>query len=237
MDNSAQTGSSSSQHSAPVNNTTPPTHHVHSGSKHFLIYILVAVIFLVGIVAGYILTNALPKSTVQNLPVKTQTQALTLPKDAEMIETCSNHQGQLYIRPIDIPQGPVYMVNNGKIIGLEYMLAKQSFLDGQGVSNLPAMDINVNHVDITYEPDGHAGYNAPHYHVDLYLVPNSVTQNIVCAGNSNSNDQMNKIMNMGSTQSATPSNSMSASPTATMKMSSPQTKAPMSPAPTVGMKM
>jgi hypothetical protein len=204
----------------------PPAHPLHISA-----YILALVTLLVGIGAGYYSVILFPKSKIQPLQAESSTAQLSLPKDAVVIESCSTNQGTLYIRPSDIPTGPVYMYNNGKVIGIEYMLDRTQFLNGKGFFDLTTLGVKVDHVNVAYLQSGHAGHTAPHYHVDLYTVPYSTEQKIKCSDNQQ-NDMMN-MMDMGSTPSATVTPASTSPSMGMMQMQTSPTQASMTLAPSV----
>lgn len=116
---------------------------------------------------------------------------LKVPAGATMIAQCATGEGTQYVLPSDIPTGPIYNVWNGKVTGIEYMLA-QSSIAALKTQNLPLQSQNFNHVDVMYEPTGHAGFTEPHYHVVLSMIPYSEEQKITCSGSSSST--MNSMM-------------------------------------------
>ncbi len=163
------------------------------------IYLLSIFTLILGIALGYVLFKTLPgiKTVNTSLPESTkEVKEITLPTDAVKIQLCSDHRGSLYIKPQDIPVGPVYMVNEGKVIGIEYMLEKDQVLDGQSYKGLTGLGIKIDHVNIGLLSQGHEGFTAPHYHVDLYSVSKDVEQAIVCP--------TTDIPSPQATQSATP---------------------------------
>lgn len=149
---------------------------------HFYIspYLLSLATLFIGVILGYFYVKEFPKNNVGKNINLTNNQEILVPGDAVVIESCSDHQGTLYLRPSDVPIGPIYMVNNGKVIGLEYMLDRNQFLSGKTFDNLPAFNLSINHTKIFYLDKGHAGNNDSHYHVDLYIVSKDVEQGIVC---------------------------------------------------------
>lgn len=141
------------------------------------------VMLVIGVGFGYLLSNMLGgnKGTTNAPAVAQKSADLTLPPDAVRIQACSDHRGSLYVKPADIPVGPVYMVNNGKVIGVEFMLAKDEFLNGKSFKYLSGLGVKVDHVNIGLLSQGHEGYPIPHYHVDMYSVPKSVEDGITCS--------------------------------------------------------
>jgi hypothetical protein len=130
-------------------------------------------------------------------------EEVTLPPDAVQIQTCADGSGTLYIRPKDIPQGPVYMVYQSKVIGLEYMLPQADLAKGEEYKNLTAADMHVDHINIGLLHQGHLGLTVPHYHVAFYTIPQSQEAKIVCPGGSSKEMEM-PGMDMSGSDSTTP---------------------------------
>ncbi len=178
--------------------TTPPPHHSSS-----IIYIIALLFLITGIVAGYILSIISPTKQSGSINTNTavDTKELSLPPDAVRIQACSDHRGALYVRPQDVPAGPIYMVHNGKIMGLEFMLDQGELSSGKAFKYLSALGMKVDHVNTGLLPHGHAGYAESHYHIDLYTVQKSVEDTITCPGGSS--DTMENMPGMDTSPSAT----------------------------------
>lgn len=155
------------------------------GSSRGKAYFAMLMLFVLGIGMGYVLKTALPDQKEGAVVIDKTSTVMTLPSDAVQIQACSDHRGTLYIRPQDIPVGPVYMVHNGAVIGIEYMLSRDEFLDGKSFKYLSAASAQVDHVNIGLVSEGHEGYTVPHFHVDMYTVPKSVEDAIVCPKSAN----------------------------------------------------
>jgi hypothetical protein len=114
---------------------------------------------------------------------------LKVPSDATMIAQCATGEGTQYVLPKNIPQGPIYNVWNNKVTGVEYMLGESE------IANLKTQDLTMmgqkyDHIDVMYEPVGHAGFTEPHYHVILSFIPYSEEQKITCGSSSSSSMSM-----------------------------------------------
>jgi hypothetical protein len=156
------------------------------GSNKLLILLFVIVALAIGAAGGYFGSKALDSTKqVSDIQVNPETGEIKLPADAVQIQSCSDRRGKLYVKPSDIPVGPVYMVNNDKVIGIEYMLSKDEFLAGKSYSQLAGIGVKVNHVNIGLLSQGHEGYESPHFHVDMYTIPSSEADTIVCPKNPN----------------------------------------------------
>lgn len=132
---------------------------------------------------GYALGNS--NATSDNAVVneeETTEQELTLPAGATVIAECAKGRGTQYALPKDIPLGPVYNVHEGEIIGIEYMIGKDELLvESRNFLNLPLNDMKYDHINVGLLSEGHAGFPSPHYHVDVMMVPTSVTDQITCS--------------------------------------------------------
>lgn len=103
--------------------------------------------------------------------------ASQLPKDVVAVSGVVPTMGEHWANPKDLPLGPIYGVSNGKVIFLEFMIDQASFNSGKSFLELaskagialPAVD----HVDFNFEPNGHEGYDVPHYDVHMYFVPHA----------------------------------------------------------------
>lgn len=166
----------------PLPETTPSESKVPPKKPNGGKFLVIALISLIsGLALGYVL---FPKNNAANLSqnsgLKVESGEIALPPDAMQIQSCANNKGALYIKPADIPVGPVYMYNNGKVIGIEFMLSKEEFLSGKNYKYLSGLGIKVDHINIGFLSSGHEGYTSPHYHVDLYTVPKEEAEAITC---------------------------------------------------------
>lgn len=83
--------------------------------------------------------------------------------------------GEHWANPKDLPLGPIYCVMGGKVICAEFMIQHQAFIDGKSFERLrlgmkgtlPPVD----HLEVTYMPHGHEGFEVPHYDLHMYFVP------------------------------------------------------------------
>lgn len=150
-----------------------------SGSMARMLLIILTIVFAVAAGFGgysYGKTKAPTKIVTKTVAIP----ALTVPQGATVISQCSNGKGALYALPKDIPTGPVYMVNKGKVIGLEFMVGKDALFGGTNFLNLPMFNQQFDHANIGLLSQGHAGFPVPHYHVDLFTVPDATAKAITC---------------------------------------------------------
>lgn len=155
---------------------TQPSHRLRNAILMALIIIIIA--SSTG-AAGYYYG----RSKIQQ-PVATPAPApdLTVPADATILAQCAKGRGTQYALPKDIPLGPVYNVYQGKVIGLEFMIGRDDLLSAnKNYLNLPLFGQKYDHINIGLLSQGHAGYPVPHYHVDLFTIPDSVSKAITCS--------------------------------------------------------
>lgn len=139
------------------------------------------VALLGGGAAGYALGNSKNGEPIAaNEPVD-QNETVTVPDAAVNISECAKGRGAQYVLPENIPTGPVYNVHEGRVIGIEFMVARDELLDaGKDYLDLPLHGANYDHVNVGLLSQGHAGFPEPHYHVDVMMIPTSETDKITC---------------------------------------------------------
>jgi hypothetical protein len=83
--------------------------------------------------------------------------------------------GEHWANPKDLPLGPIYCVMDGKVICAEFMIQQEAFVGGQSFERLrlgmPDKLPPVDHLDVTFMPHGHEGFEVPHYDMHMYFVP------------------------------------------------------------------
>jgi hypothetical protein len=167
----------------PAIEPVPPT--PRSPIMRYVLFTVVGLI-IVGILslAAYLYGNNHGYTNGKNDQVAASMAAeLKVPTNATMISQCTAGEGTQYVQPSNIPQGPIYNVWQGKVTGIEYMVA-QSNIASAKAQNLTLMGQQFNHTDIMYEPAGHAGFTEPHYHLIFSLISYADEQKITCSGSS-----------------------------------------------------
>jgi len=98
-----------------------------------------------------------------------------LPKGTIQITPVVPGMGEHWADPKNLPLGPIYGVYGGKITFLEYMISQDDFVKGVNHTelarneSLPAID----HIDFEFQPNGHEGYEIPHYDIHEYMISHS----------------------------------------------------------------
>lgn len=142
----------------------------------FMILALV-VVGILGYALGYSHTPQ-PAPAPQEAPVQT----ITVPKEAIVTADCETGRGKQYIVPQDIPDGPIYDVREGKVIGVEYIVSLHELTSNPDkFKNLMIQSAHYNHISII-PVDAHAGIDEVHFHLVLYLIPASEVETIICEG-------------------------------------------------------
>ena len=83
---------------------------------------------------------------------------------------------QHWVRPKDWPLGPAVQSQDGRIISVDFMIAKADFERGFSWSLVypdAFRPLKIDHVDIDLVPAGHSGFETPHYDIHIYFVPHS----------------------------------------------------------------
>lgn len=109
---------------------------------------------------------------------------MKLPEGAIQISPAIPAMGEHWANPKDLPLGPIYLVWQGKVIGIEYMFTLamleavpagppsptgvQAF--NYNTPNLALMGQKIDHMTITYMADGHEGFKVPHYDIHFYFI-------------------------------------------------------------------
>lgn len=112
------------------------------------------------------------------------TGEMKLPEGAVKLSDAVPAMGEHWANPKDLPLGPIYLVWQGKVIGIEYMFkldmmsaapagppsptGEVSF--NYSTPNLPLFGQKIDHLTIAYMPDGHEGFKVPHYDVHFYFI-------------------------------------------------------------------
>ncbi|AJY77406.1 hypothetical protein VN24_00930 [Paenibacillus beijingensis] len=101
-------------------------------------------------------------------------------KISEVVPAMGEHWGNPQAG--ELPVGPIYGVYNGKLVFLEYMIDQDAFVNGNSFVNLGGMkgvpSPAVVQLDIEYQPQGHPGFEDPHYDIHAYFITDEEQQKI-----------------------------------------------------------
>ena len=132
--------------------------------------ILVTLLLAAGIVAGLAGIPLAASDELDRLPRVTD-----LPEGVIQVSPAIPGMGEHWADPKTLPLGPIYCVIEGRVTCMEYMISQQDFADGKSFENLrpwfkgpnqPA----VHHMEFNFEPQGHEGFEVPHYDIHMYFV-------------------------------------------------------------------
>lgn len=173
---------------APPSKPEPEVKPIKSASKSGLMTLWIALgMFVAGVIGGILLFITYPLSSSTKPPVKAPVVTpspsptpIALPKDAVEIQDCQDEKGELFAVQTDKIINPVYMVYKNKVIGLEYQLDQQEFVDGKYPADFKTPDLKIDHFNTSYNTSSQSGSTISQVYVDLYLVNSETSQAIKC---------------------------------------------------------
>lgn len=130
------------------------------------------------------LANAVNAQNISWDKANQEVYVLALPEGSIKISEVVPAMGEHWANPQagELPVGPVYGVYNGKLVFLEYMIAQEDFINGKSHVNLNGMkgvpSPAVVQMDVDFEPQGHPGFEAPHYDIHAYFITDEEQQQI-----------------------------------------------------------
>jgi len=123
-----------------------------------------------------LMTAAQQEPTPEQLAAMAERAAqLGLPEGVVQISPCVPGMGEHWADPKNMPLGPIYGVMGDEVVFVELMPAQADFAAGKSWHEVlvpPAGQV-IDHVDFDYLPEGHEGYEVPHYDIHAYFVPHS----------------------------------------------------------------
>jgi len=166
--------------------------------------VLLVVGLIVGIAAGYLITlpqvtglqselnvaqDDLARAQQQLEDLLAKTAAPKLPEDAVKLSELVPMMGEHWARPQDLPLGPIYLVHDEEVIGVEFMFTQEMMQEltipsPEGEETflalgLPELKTYVDHVTVEFLPQGHPGFEEPHYDVHIYFITQEERQELV----------------------------------------------------------
>jgi hypothetical protein len=104
-----------------------------------------------------------------------------LPEGVVQVSPLVPAMGEHWANPKDLPLGPLYCVIEGKVVCVEYMIGQGDFEAGASFEGLkwPLREGKlppIEHTDVTFMPQGHEGYEIPHYDFHTYFVPKEMLE-------------------------------------------------------------
>ncbi len=154
-------------------------------NKKRLLVVLV-VLLLAGALAGAFFLGRSHERVIVKAP---PTQPINLPPQVTPYNKCVPGRGTQYIIPKDIPQGPIYDVENGKVIALEYNLNVAQLEAKPDIFSNDILDLTRNYpVDHLYIAPAAPtpGQTAGNIHLTVFVVSKAVANSITCSSTKNS---------------------------------------------------
>lgn len=156
--------------------------------KSFALPLIGLAALAIGLLGGFFLNTALghplnkQQQNTATIQQAEQRKELTLPEGAVEINACAKGRGKQFALPKDIPFGPVYNVHEGKVTAIEFMPAQSDFTAAtpKDFIDLKLYGVEYDHVNIGLLSNGHAGYPAPHYHIDVFTITHEESTKITC---------------------------------------------------------
>lgn len=199
-----------------VDNSSSPK---GKGMLKVLLVLIVAILVIGGVAAlAYHEGKGKQKIVYATPPVK----PISLPPTAIVTENCVPGRGKQYVIPKDIPQGPIYDVENSKVIAIEYLISVQELLSNSSSfsssfsSIILSLSKNypVDHFSLVPAPP-EPGSSDQFINLIMFVVTAKEANSITCAGTSSSNSTSTgaSTSSTSTSTSATPSTSTSGSKT------------------------
>lgn len=183
--------------------STSPVDHSKKSGFPGIVLALIGLIIGALLAGGYFMMTAPKKEAAQDTTEKVPTTSL--PSDAVQVSGCIPHMGEHWVKLSDLPAGPYYLVNQGRVLGLEYMF-KTNDVPNEVGSHMSAADKRKfamenkltfsdavkaaipSHIDLpvttpinTWDLEWsapHAGLIEPHYDVHFYFVKQAELENV-----------------------------------------------------------
>jgi hypothetical protein len=106
------------------------------------------------------------------------------PPGVTKLSDCVPYMGEHWANPANMPLGPIYTVNAGRLISIEYMPTQADFTAGKSWDDLKFLywgnELTIQHADIGFLPQGHEGFEVPHYDMHFLLISHAEDRAITC---------------------------------------------------------
>ncbi len=132
---------------------------------------------IISLALGLLASTAVAQSPYDALP-----SADTLPEGVVQLSPTVPGMGEHWANPRNLPLGPVYCVMDGRVTCMEFMISQQDLQDGKSFERLRPWFVGgapqppVDHVEFNFMPQGHPGFEVPHYDVHMYFVPTELRE-------------------------------------------------------------
>ncbi len=105
---------------------------------------------------------------------------VTLPEEAVELSELVPGMGEHWANPANLPVGPIYLVHDEEVIGVEYMFTTDLMEEvtvptpegEETFKHLPGLPVGayVDHMEIEFFSQGHEGFEVPHFDAHLYFI-------------------------------------------------------------------
>ena len=113
------------------------------------------------------------------LPPQPAVRPAGIPADALLVSPCIATMGEHWANLKSLPLGPIYGVWQGKPVFTEIMVSQTQLQNGFSYANIHALPgYTIDHVDVSFERNGHPGFPVPHYDIHAYYVSPEVQATI-----------------------------------------------------------
>lgn len=144
--------------------------------RSMFLIIGIMMLFSIGIAAS---NRAVAQSNPSNLPI-----SFIIPTGFVKVSDCVPGEGEHWAKPAQLPLGPILVMRNGRLLAIEYMIAQSDFSAGKSFQNLPFLyflrELPIQHADIEFLPQGHPGFDVPHFDLHFWLVTHAQHSSILC---------------------------------------------------------
>jgi len=124
---------------------------------------------------------------IQSISRVTRPTKIILPSDTIKVSECVPNMGEHWTNPANLPTGPIYLVDNGKVVGVEYGIDEEGLeknivvIAGERVGKpfiIPTQSLKFDHIELNYMPEGHEGEEEPHYDIHMYIISQEEQQKL-----------------------------------------------------------
>jgi hypothetical protein len=113
------------------------------------------------------------------LPPQPKVRPAGIPENALLVSPCIATMGEHWADLKELPLGPIYGVWQNKPVFTEIMVSVKQLQQGFSYANIHALPgYTINHIDVSFEPNGHEGFPLPHYDIHAYYVSPAVQATI-----------------------------------------------------------
>lgn len=106
------------------------------------------------------------------------------PPGVVQVSPCVPLMGEHWARLQDMPTGPIFTVYQGRLMSIEYMPSQADFAAGKSWHELMftywGQQLPIQHADFGFQPNGHEGFEVPHFDFHFFVVSPEEVQQITC---------------------------------------------------------